>query len=144
MNTIIENYNYILNKKYQSNLKTYLNKTKNNKYDKYFSDIIEDSDDDITSSQSLTNNNITSDSIDEYYYKKPWNKLNIIHKKIKLKEFVNNLMIKRNEKKKLISDLIQLLNQKKITKKNEIDYDNINGKIISISLLKFKNNKYYI
>ena len=36
---------------------------------------------------------IESDIIysDEYIYKKPWNKLNNIHKIIKLKEFINTL-----------------------------------------------------
>jgi hypothetical protein len=147
MNTIIENYNNVLNKNYYTNLKIFLTKNKNNKFNKYLDDVINDSDDEITSTQSIsTSNNITilSETVEDYYYKKQWNKLNIIHKKIKIKEFINNLMIQKEEKKKLINNLMKLVNDKKLIKKNDIEYDVINGKIISIPILKCNNNKYYI
>ena len=82
---------------------------------------------------------------DDYIYKKPWNKLNIIHKKIKMEEFVNNLIIDDLEMKKhLKSQLVLMLKNKKLTKKNEVEYDATNGKIISIPSLKYKNNNYNI
>ena len=82
---------------------------------------------------------------EDFVYKKPWNKMNIIHKKIKLEEFVNNLTIEDLEiKKHLKSQFITMLKNKKLTKKNEVEYDPINGKIISIPSLKYKNNNYNI
>ncbi len=82
---------------------------------------------------------------EDFVYKKPWNKMNIIHKKIKLEEFVNNLTIEDSEiKKHLKTQFITMLKNKKLTKKNEVEYDAINGKIISIPSLKYKNNNYNI
>ena len=37
-----------------------------------------------------------------------------------------------------------MIKNKKLTKKNEVEYDAINGKIISIPSLKYKNNNYNI
>jgi hypothetical protein len=80
---------------------------------------------------------------DDYIYKKPWNKLNIIHKSIKMKEFANNLDIEDAEiKKHLKNQLVLMIKNKKLTKKNEVNYDHINGHIISIPSLKYTNNKY--
>jgi hypothetical protein len=89
--------------------------------------------------------NNTETYTEDFVYKKPWNKLNIIHKKIKLDEYVNNLDIEDSEiKKHLKSQFASMLKNKKLTKKNEVEYDAINGKIISISSLKYKNNNYNI
>jgi hypothetical protein len=82
---------------------------------------------------------------EDFVYKKPWNKLNIIHKKIKMEEFVNNLTIDDLEIKKLLKNqLVLMIKNKQLTKKNEVEYDAINGKIISIPSLKYKNNNYNI
>ena len=82
---------------------------------------------------------------EDFVYKKPWNKMNIIHKKIKLDEYVNNLDIEDLEiKKHLKSQFVLMLKNKKLTKKNEVEYDAVNGKIISIASLKYKNNNYNI
>ena len=82
---------------------------------------------------------------EDFVYKKPWNKLNIVHKKIKMEEFVNNLTIDDLEiKKHLKNQLVLMIKNKKLTKKNEVEYDAINGKIISIPTLKYKNNNYNI
>ena len=142
MSSIYENYNNILTKKYNDNLKLYLNKIHNSNYDTYFENIEGDMiDTENQSSVVYSDNNITET---EEYYKKPWNKLNIIHKKIKIKEFINNLPINKENKKNVIAKLLKLLTNKKINKNKEIEYDNVNGKIISIPLLKCKNDKYYI
>lgn len=81
---------------------------------------------------------------DENLYKKTWSKLNPIHKIIKLKEFVNNLNFdmenNREELKELLSNLVKT---KILTKKDKIDYDEINGKVLSIKNLQYKDNKYY-
>ncbi len=82
---------------------------------------------------------------EDFVYKKPWNKLNIIHKKLKMDEFVNNLTIEDLEMKKLLKNqLVLMIKNKQLTKKNEVEYDAVNGKIISIPSLKYKNNNYNI
>lgn len=142
MSSIYENYNNILIKKYNENLKLHLNKIHNSNYNSYFESIENQTiDTENQSSVIYSDNNITET---EEYYKKSWNKLNIIHKKIKIKEFINNLPINKESKKIIIGKLLNLLNNKKINKNKDIEYDNINGKIISIPLLKCKNDKYYI
>lgn len=172
MSKLLEEYNNDLNKKYYKTLKKTLNKQHNNKYNSYFENLL--SDDLLTESdgnnQTVTNsmvcsatNSITNsathsatnsinlsdikindDNIDNFYYKKPWNKLNIIHKKIKIKEYVNNLILTKQKKKILVDKLINLLNNKKLNKKNDVDYDTLNGKIITITILKCKNDDYFI
>ena len=100
----------------------------------------------ITELEQTENTEINDNTeTEDYIYKKPWNKLNIIHKKIKMEEFVNNLTIDDNEiKKHLKNQLVLMLKNKKLTKKTEVEYDPINGKIISIPSLKYKNNNYNI
>lgn len=81
---------------------------------------------------------------DEELYKKPWAKLNPIHKILKIKEFVNNLkMNSEKERIQLRDDLIELVKLKVLTKKEKVNYDELNGKIISLSDLQYKNDKYY-
>lgn len=82
---------------------------------------------------------------DDYLYKKQWNKLTAIHKKIKVKEFVNMLLIDlENEKDELKNKLSMLIDNKELTKKDAIIYDSSKGKIVSIPLLKFTNGKYIV
>ena len=82
---------------------------------------------------------------DEYIYKKPWNKLNNIHKIIKLKEFINTLHFDDIEmKKNLQIKLINMIKDKTLTKKADINYNIVNGSIIAIPMLQYINNKYII
>ncbi len=82
---------------------------------------------------------------DDYLYKKPWIKLSSIHKIIKMKEFISKLLIEDiDEKDKLKNDLVKLINAKILTKKDKVRYDSINGRVISIPILSFKNGKYLI
>lgn len=98
----------------------------------------------ISKQESEINNNIMSENSD-YLYLKPWNKLTIIHKIIKIKEFVTNLNINDvNEKDTLKEKLIELIKNKNLIKNNKINYDSTKGKIISISCLLHNNNKYDI
>lgn len=131
---------------YYKNLETY---AKKNKIDINLPDYKkikltvdqEDNDNNITENNTETEGNYSED----FVYKKPWNKMNIIHKKIKMEEFVNNLLIDDLEiKKHLKNQLVLMLKNKQLTKKNEVEYDNVNGKIISIPSLKYKNNNYNI
>ena len=82
---------------------------------------------------------------DDYLYLKPWVKLNTIHKIIKIKEYINMLLINdENEKNELKEKLINMIKTKIITKKDSILYDSTKGKIISIPNLQFINGKYII
>jgi hypothetical protein len=133
---------------YYKNLETY---AKKHKIDINIPDykIIKESilENDITEQNTLTEGITETETIytEDFVYKKPWNKMNIIHKKIKLEEFVNNLDIDDLEMKKhLKSQFVSMLKNKKLTKKNEVEYDATNGKIISIPSLKYKNNNYNI
>ncbi len=82
---------------------------------------------------------------DDFVYKKPWNKLNSVHKVIKIKEFINAMSIDDIEMKKhLRTQLIDMIKKKKLTKKNDVEYDQVNGRILSIPALQYKNNNYNI
>jgi hypothetical protein len=131
---------------YYKNLETY---AKKHKIEIVIPDYKIIKDDDITEQQTVTEGMTETDTThtytEDFVYKKPWNKMNIIHKKIKLDEYVNSLDIDDLEMKKhLKSQFATMLKNKKLTKKNEVEYDSINGKIISISSLKYKNNNYNI
>jgi hypothetical protein len=81
---------------------------------------------------------------DDDLYKKPWPKLNSIHKILKVKEFVNNLkMDSEKDRIKLKDELVCLIKEKILTKKEKVKYDDVNGKIISLPNLQYKNNKYF-
>ena len=74
---------------------------------------------------------------EDFVYKKPWNKLNSIHKIIKIKEFINKLDISDMEMKKhLINQFTTMIKNKQLTKKSDVEYDHVSGNIISIPSLK--------
>ena len=81
---------------------------------------------------------------DDDLYNKPWQKLNPIHKILKVKEFVNNLkMDSEKDRIKLKDELVGLIKDKVLTKKEKVKYDEVNGKIISLPNLQYKNGKYF-
>jgi len=104
--------------------------------------------------KSKSNLNLSNDSPlpptptqynDDYLYQKPWTKLTAIHKIIKIKEFVNKLLIDDETDKQNLKDiLIEMVKNKTLTKKDAVNYDSINSKVISITQLKYKNGKYLI
>lgn len=110
-------------------------------------DLIRDADD-VTASATNTTVNIYTDNKlekNDYLYMKPWNKMTLIHKTIKIKEFVNSLNINdENEKLKLKDLLIESIKDKIFNKKNKINYDSIKGNIISLSNLVFDNGVYHL
>jgi len=151
----MENIKNKLDLIYYNNIKNYI--IKNNLYDnnKWIdillinqNKIIIDNNENLVSSESLTNKESDlQNEIIEYdinLYKKPWVKLNIIHKFLKIKEYINDLNINDSiEKDNLIEVLINLVKNKQLTKKKKVLYDENNGKIISITELKYINGKYY-
>ena len=105
----------------------------------------------IVNSNIDINNDSISESIntikysDEYIYRKPWNKLNIIHKIIKIKEYIDGLNIDDNDiKNNFKGKLISLVKNKQLIKKTDVVYDINLGKIQSISILQYKKNEYII
>ena len=82
---------------------------------------------------------------DEYVYKKPWNKLNSVHKIIKIKEFIDNLNTNDIDmKKKLKAQLVTIIKNKELNKKTDVNYDMRNGNIIAIPIIQYKDSKYII
>jgi len=73
----------------------------------------------------------TTYSSDENLYKKPWAKLNIVHKIIKIKEYVNKLNISDVDKHIMKEKIINMVKTKTL-KKDSINYDSNNGSIILI------------
>lgn len=83
-------------------------------------------------------------SDDENLYKKSWSKLNTIHKIIKIKDFVNFIKFdNESDREKLKEELVNLIKTKILTKKDKINYDEVNGKIISIKNLQYKEGTYF-
>jgi len=127
MENIVKKFDLI----YYTNLKNYI--IKNNLYDnnKWIDISINQTRnniDNIENSDTLTNKDSeVQNEIVEYdinLYKKPWNKLNIIHKILKIKEYINNLNINDSiEKNNLIDQLVNLIKKKELTKKKKILYN---------------------
>ena len=93
------------------------------------------------------NSELTSENefSDDYLYKKPWTKLSNIHKIIKIKEFVQKLIVHEEEDRdRLKESLVNLVNKKVLTKKDMVKYDALNARIIGIPNLKFSNGRYHI
>ena len=134
----------IINKKlvikYYKSIHTTL--TKNNINYPWLDDIInnmiEKKQDTITKSETDSN-----ESTHEDLYKKPWNKLNAIHKIIKIKEYINNIKNITNEERIELRDkLCDLVRMKVLSKKEKVNYDSVKGKIISLINLEYKDGKY--
>ena len=138
----IDNINTYMNIKYYNDLVIYLEKNNidNNWLKNHYQNLYNNNNNSSkSSSESDTMKNINLDGL----YNKIWSKLNIIHKIIKIKEFLNSLNIKKSEDKEiLINEIILLLKTKKI-KNKDIIYDENNCKIISIPNLQYDNNKFY-
>jgi hypothetical protein len=132
---------YILNNLYIQNL--ILELKKNKQEYSYLENNITSENETINTTTIITETD-NNKSEDDYVYKKQWNKLNNIHKIIKLKEYVNNLDINNNEKPLLKNELIKLIKDKTLTKKYSVNYDDINCRIVSIPILQYKDNKYVI
>jgi hypothetical protein len=140
-----EKIKLLLNIKYYKNLINVCNKNNINSSfleNKKNNLIVQNNNDNVSSAEhNITETDIVSENID-YLYTKSWNKLNQIHKVIKIKEFINNLEINEVNKEILKDELIEMSKDKK--KKNKINYDEVKCKIINISSLIFIDGKYKI
>lgn len=84
-------------------------------------------------------------SIDNLMFSLPWNRLDEVHKIIKINEFLQNnkKYSKLHGYDKLNSKLIKLVEEKKL-KKDHVEYDEKEKKIISIKIIRKKKDKVYI
>ena len=76
----------------------------------------------------------------EKVYNKPWNKLEKCFRLKKINEYIDNLFINHNINNDALNneikdELIKMLNNNKINKKSDIDYDKENALIINIKCL---------
>jgi hypothetical protein len=79
------------------------------------------------------------DVIDKYTYTKSWSKLLPQHKLAKFREYVTKIFPMSHEE---IMTILEK-NIDKITTKKHINYDQTNGVILSIPILKYTNDKGY-
>ena len=103
--------------------------------------------------QNKTNSSFNDDvntqerlkKITDLVYYQDWNKLHIIQKKIKIEEFIDNLIANNTSSnlEDIKKELITKLEEKKITKKH-IQYDILNGKILDILCLNKQENTFFL
>lgn len=137
------------NLKYYNNLNKYLIKNSiDNKHILTYIDKLNNKNNNKNNEEYKNNTetdsaNIVSITSDVNLYKKSWSKLNIIHKTIKIKEFVNNLKINcEKNRDKIKNELISLLKNKVLTKKDKVVYDEERGIIVSLTELEYNNGMY--
>lgn len=92
----------------------------------------------------LSESETESGTVEDFYYKKPWNKLQEVHKIIKMREFIDMLMCSKEDAYKIKKRLEKMIKDKRLTKKGTVLYDEKNGKVVSIPILKHVNGVYKI
>lgn len=91
--------------------------------------------------------NITSDigerlaKIDDYLYRRPWNKLDQIHKKNRLENYFENYLFDAPKEniKSIKSKIMKDFNDKKLNTSKGVNYDPISSTIIGITNLNYDN-----
>ena len=79
--------------------------------------------------------------IDEYLFKRPWNKLELIHKEKKILEYFDKYLFECSEenknsvKEKVMNDL----KNKKLNSVKKVNYDPVSTTILGIDDLKYDN-----
>ena len=81
-------------------------------------------------------------SLENLVYKRPWNKLDVIQKKIKLDEFVKEFfIIKNNSKDVIIKKLYKSFNDNKLNSSKFVHYEPLTSKILEIVNLTYNKEK---
>jgi hypothetical protein len=134
----IEKYINLNKKSYYNNL------VKNLKNDEkiYINNLLKNLDNSINNINSILTE--TEKTEDDYLYKKPWNRLNMVHKIIKIKEFINSMNISLENKNTLIQKMTFMIKSKKLQKVSEVEYNQELMKIISINCLSQDNQNVKI
>jgi hypothetical protein len=87
----------------------------------------------IHSDVNLSENNVTESN--NFLYQKPWTKLNLIHKVIKIKEYLLSMGVEDSDtRSNMKDDIITMIKEKKV----KINYDSQNLKILEITGFKLK------
>lgn len=84
------------------------------------------------------------DEINNFVYKKSWNRLPMFHKENKLKEYINDNVKDKDVRCELIDKLITLLNDGKIKSNKHVVYDSSLCKITAVKCLKINDDSYKI
>lgn len=103
-------------------------------------------DESVTISEKETISAVDITLSDKHLYKKSWSKLNSIHKILKIKEFINNPELNFNSEKdreNIKNELIMLVKTKVLSKKENVNYSETEGRILSIPNLQSKNGVFY-
>jgi uncharacterized protein (UPF0248 family) len=101
------------------------------------------------SSETISENETQKDTleaINEFIFNKTWNKLAPVHRILKIKEYVNKSLSISDDKvrKELIEELTLAVKTKRLSRKDQVNYDDVKAMVISIPLLKHKNGKFYL
>ena len=102
----------------------------------------------ISNIVEIEKNSITKmiDQIEKHMYKKPWTRLNNIHKTNKVQEYLDDLIDNDEERLEVLIKLVEMVNNNELNTKKKVGYDIDNEKILSIAVLKFnkKTKKYTV
>jgi len=93
----------------------------------------------------IVQNKIKSDiqerlsKVDEFLFKRPWNKLDPIHKKQKLEEYLQNYLFEASEENlnEIKEKIMNNFNNKKLNSLKKVNYDPISTLILSIDGLNY-------
>jgi len=82
--------------------------------------------------------------IEDYAFRKPWNKLSKEQKLIKLKEFLNDFIKEASNSRLIKRKILDQYKKNKLNSAKEVNYEPFSSKIIGINNLNYdtENNKY--
>jgi len=85
-------------------------------------------------------------NLEQEFLAQPWNKLNIVYKKRKIEEYIDEKIKDKTYDKKNKNGILELLNnaidEKLINTQKSVKYDQVKKKIIDIPVLINKNGKF--
>lgn len=81
--------------------------------------------------------------IDEYLFRRPWNRLDEVHKKIKINEYIENYLFNAPEEniEQIKNQLMKDLKNKKLNSAKVVTYDPASTTILNIAKLDYDNEK---
>jgi hypothetical protein len=153
IDTRVENITKKLEIKYLNDLKKRLNEEESDYYlteltdkiNSYHTDKNESNENIIVKKSRHTN---IYENVDQYMFKRAWNRLPEVHKLIKIKEYVNKSLIiyDKEKKEKLLKIMFSAIRAKQLTRKGSVIYDPIKGRVISVPNLKYnkKEETYHL
>jgi len=101
----------------------------------------------IENKEKQTNDNGVNNffnKLNQYSYKKQWNRLQLCHKIIKLEEYCDTHIKNKKNKKEIKTKLLEMANDRLLNTKKMVEYDLFQEKIININCLEYKDDIYFI